>query len=186
MVGFNDNMSWFEEWLRNNQALIYKMANGVSIYGMDTEDIVQELSLICMHAAETFRFDAGVKFSTYAVTSMRNRIYEMGRKTHTRQIEFEMGMRSIDEEQGEDHRSKVQKLRPWREISVEEVIEGNERLRAVGDAFMALSPRNREIVFALCDGRSQTEVAQAYHLSQPLVCKILKNFRADVLRRIGD
>lgn len=178
--------NWINEWLENNQPLLYSVASGVTIYGMDTDDIIQELNIICLRAAERFKEDVGTKFSTYAVVAMQRRIYEMGRKSHTNQKEFEKGMVSIDEEVGEDHHTRGETMLPWREITVEDELMGNERMLAVRDAFMALSPRNREIVYALCDNHTQTEVAKFYRLSQPLVSKIYKNFKADVLRRLGE
>lgn len=177
---------WINEWLEENQPLLYAVANGAHINGMENDDIIQELNIICIRASKRFREDEGTKFSTYATVAMRRRIYELGRKTHSKQSEFEMGMASIDEEIGEDHHTRGETMLPWREITVEDELVSNERMLAVRDAFMALSPRNREIVYALCDNHTQTEVANFYHLSQPLVCKIFKNFKADVLRRLEE
>jgi len=178
--------NWINEWLENNQPLLYSVANGAHINGMEKDDIVQELNIICISASKRYKADEGTKFSTYATVAMRRRICELGRKSHTKQREFEMGMVSIDEEIGEDHHTRGETMLPWREITMEDELVSNEHMQAVRSAFMALSPRNRGIVYALCNNHTQTEVSKMFHLSQPLVCRTFNNFKSDLMRRLEE
>ncbi len=53
---------------------VHAMMRGVSIIGMDYEDVAQELRISLMGAAEKYDESRGIKFHTFVHTIMSNRI----------------------------------------------------------------------------------------------------------------
>ena len=66
----------------------YKMANSVSIRGVDREEIVQELRLAIAYAARHFREDAGASFHTYLHYAMVSTIRNMISKAQKTEVTF--------------------------------------------------------------------------------------------------
>lgn len=60
------------------------IARSYIVFGAETDDLVQEGILGLVSAVETYRFDAGANFSTYATTCMKNKIKNFVRSSQSK------------------------------------------------------------------------------------------------------
>ena len=71
-----------DDLIRQWEPKVQKMSSETYIYGLDREDLAQELRLAIVKAARGFEEDRGVLFHTYLHTAMTNTIRTLMTKTH--------------------------------------------------------------------------------------------------------
>ena len=71
-----------DDLIRQWEPKVQKMSSDVFIYGIEREDLAQELRLAIVKAAKGFEEDRGVLFHTYLHTAMTNTIRTLMSKNH--------------------------------------------------------------------------------------------------------
>ena len=88
----------FELWLSENESLLWKLARTYQIPGMDCEDVMQELRLVCWEALKRWTPGRGAKLSTYACMVAKTRMKELFRSSQAKKRAEDGRVSSIDEE----------------------------------------------------------------------------------------
>jgi RNA polymerase sigma-32 factor len=66
-----------DELVLSHAPLVYRMAHNFSRYGVDRDDLIQEGNIALLIAAERFDRERGLRFSTYAMFWIRQRMQDL-------------------------------------------------------------------------------------------------------------
>lgn len=155
-----------EQVVLNNVGVVGVILKSLNLNTQD-EDLYSTGLIGLVKAVNTFNPDKGFAFSTYATPIIRNEILATFKKKRI------IPVFSLDEpyqlENGEsvDFSEMITDGRRFEE----EVITDMQ----IKQIFSALSDREKKIISLSMDGKTQTEIADIFGISQPCVSRIIKS-----------
>ncbi|MBO5327928.1 MAG: sigma-70 family RNA polymerase sigma factor [Clostridia bacterium] len=157
-----------EELLKRYKKMVLSITRKFSLYGFESEDLVQEGMCGLYAAIIGFKKGQQAKFSTYAYSCVKNRIIDLAKK-HAKQ-----NQRTGGEEQ------LIKKKGKWEEVDFEQILDksdgpeiklikkesSSEFLLKISKILSSLEYR---VIVAYMDGLTLTEIAQALNKSKKSV-----------------
>ena len=163
-----------EELFAENEKLVYFVYNkhfNSSENHLYKEDLLQEGRLYLWKACLLFDDSKNLKFSTFAVTIIYNRMLDyVSRKLskHSHNISLETNV--LQDKEG--NTSTLQEYLP-----AKEEYDDIDLKIIFWECFETLSNRDRTIILLLYKGYKQNQIAKKMKLSQAQISRILKKFK---------
>jgi RNA polymerase sigma factor (sigma-70 family) len=154
-----------------------------SVLGLDTEDLVSEAFLALCRAAEMWDPARGA-FSTYAVVAINNWLINVC-KLDRASIRTEMEMLSLDTPVGEAEEERLMDLLPDQGRDLEELVLSRILADDLRAAVQELPDRDRQVMTALIQGESPSDVARAFECSRQRIEQIQSRAFRRLKHRLG-
>lgn len=172
----------FELWLHENESLLWKLARTYQIPGMDYEDVMQELRLVCWEALKRWTPDRGAKLSTYACTVAKTRMKELFRSSQAKKRAEDSRIGSLDEEM--ENGVLVIEIIDSGETSPEDMVLNQEIIEVTAHVFKELPDNRKMVVQDYYRDKKQAYIAKRAGISQPMVHYIIRDFRRKVAEEL--
>lgn len=172
----------FELWLRENESLLWKVARTYQIPGMDYEDVMQELRLVCWEALKRWTPDRGAKLSTYACVVAKTRMKELFRSSQAKKRVDDNRVESIDEEL--ENGVLVIEIIDGGETSPEDKVLNQEIVALTMRVFNSLPSNRKTVVQDYYRDKKQAYIAKKAGISQPMVHYIIRDFKKKVAEEL--
>ena len=172
----------FELWLSENESLLWKLARTYQIPGMDCEDVMQELRLVCWEALKRWTPGRGAKLSTYACMVAKTRMKELFRSSQEKKRAEDGRVSSIDEEM--ENGVLIIEVIDSGTISPEDAVLNYEIVEITARVFGNLPDNRRSVVQDYYREKKQAYIAKKAGISQPMVHYIIKDFRKKVAEEL--
>ena len=171
------DMGAFEQLLRGNQALVFRIAQHITGSREDAEEVTQEAFLKAFQNLE--RFEERSRFSTWVTRIAVNAAMMRLRSRRGHEI------MPVGGEDGDNPDTLPHEVQDWRPNP--EQLYGRRELNALLAQALAELPQHHGIVFMLCDveGFSTAETAEALGLSVAAVKTRLLRARLQLRERLG-
>jgi RNA polymerase sigma factor (sigma-70 family) len=154
-----------------------------AVLGLDTEDLVSEAFLALCRAADMWDPARGA-FSTYAVVAIHNWLINVC-KLDRASIRTELEMLSLDAPVGEAEEERLMDLLPDQGRGTEEVVLSRSLADDLRAAVRELPDRDREVMTALIQGETPSELARAYGCSRQRIEQIQSRAFRRLKNRLG-
>ena len=160
-------------WLARNvlphEALIRAKLSTISVYGLDVEDVIQEMyaRILSVPSLDTIRYPR-----QYAVQTAKAIVIDHVRHSRVISITSSGSLETLDT--------------PMPDASAEERLEFQGEILAVADALAQLPEKCREtLILRRMEGLSQREVAQRLKISEKTVEKHMANGVRQLIKLFG-
>src|SRR5215210_8794715 len=153
------------------------------VLGLDTEDLVSEAFLALCRAADMWDPARGA-FSTYAVVAINNWLINVC-KLDRASIRTELEMLSLDTPVGEAEEERLMDLLPDQGRDLEELVLSRILADDLRAAVRELPDRDREVMTALLQGETPSELARAYGCSRQRIEQIQSRAYRRLKNRLG-
>lgn len=176
-----------EKLVNENIKLAYYMANRwhrrITNYDIPFDEIASECLLALVIAANTYKYDKGVKFHAYAMRIMDNQVLMLIRKAKKKRDEISID-EMIEHTNDEGERGKL-----WDSIEYEIAIDNIAewlKYEIVHDALLKLKlkPKEKDILKLRFLGLSQKDIGKIKGICRSSVSKILKTIKEKVNREL--
>ncbi len=141
-----------------------------SMLGLDTEDLVSEAFLALCRAADMWDPERGA-FSTYAVVAINNWLINVC-KLDRASIRNELDTLSLDTPVGEAEEERLMDLLPDQGRGIEDVVLSRSLADDLRAAVRELPDRDREVMTALIQGETPSDLARAFGCSRQRIEQI--------------
>ena len=172
----------FELWLSENESLLWKLARTYRIPGMDYEDVMQELRLVCWEALKRWTPGRGAKLSTYACMVAKTRMKELFRSSQAKKRAEESRVGSIDEEM--ENGVLLIEIIDSGTTSPEDTVLNHEIVGITAHVFSSLPDNRRNVVQDYYSEKKQAYIAKKAGISQPMVHYIVRDFKKKVAEEL--
>lgn len=172
----------FEMWLNENESLLWKMARTYQIPGMEYEDVMQELRLVCWEALKRWTPDRGAKLSTYACVVAKTRMKELFRSSQAKKRAESNRVDSINETV-ENGVLVIEVIDSGAETP-EDMVLNQEIVAVTTQVFNGLSNSRKSVIRDYYRGKKQAYIAKKVGVSQPMVHYIIRDFKKKVAEEL--
>lgn len=185
----------FEEALESIMPMIYGIVNNTNgVYGLEKEDLQQELMEQAFVSWNRWDPNLGTKFSTYVHTALYNRKNELVRKAKalsrgggTSPLSLEKGLLGNEYDSGST--ASLYEILEDESQNIEDRIAFQELVDSVERIIQSFPPERRQNIIRRCIlGGKQTDISRQNNCPQSLVSYYMNTFRIrawDVLREEG-
>lgn len=175
----------FEDVLQEIMPMIHRIAMQVDgIYGLEVDDVKQELSLQAFYSWEKWEPGRGTKFSTYVYEALIKKKNSLVRTAKAQKRNGGHAPASLDEAmdfwQSDRASFQLYDVIPDPQQNPDEQAQVRAIWEAVESALGSMQEKGQRVVRALLEGYTQVEVSRATGITQPLVSYYLKSFRTKV------
>ena len=155
-----------EQVVLNNVGMVGIVLKSLNLNPLD-EDLFSVGLIGLVKAVNTFNQDKGVKFSTYAMSVIRNEIFMIRRKkriipAHSLSETYQLKNGDLS-----NFSEAIADSKRFEEEDIENV--------QMKKALSALNDREKKIISLSMDGKTQMEIAEVCDISQPQVSRIIKS-----------
>jgi RNA polymerase sigma factor (sigma-70 family) len=154
-----------------------------AVLGLDTEDLVSEAFLALCRAADMWDPARGA-FSTYAVVAINNWLINVC-KLDRASIRSELEMLSLDTPVGETEEERLMDLLPDQGRGLEDLVLSRSLADDLRAAVRDLPERDRQVMTALIQGETPSELARAYGCSRQRIEQIQSRAFRRLKSRLG-
>lgn len=180
----------FEDVLQEIMPMIHRIAMQVdSVYGLEIDDVKQELSLQAYYTWEKWEPGRGTKFSTYVYEALVNKKNCLVRAMRAQKRNSGYAPASLDEAmdfwQSDRASFQLYDVIPDPQQNPDEQVQVRAIWEAVESALGSMQEKGQRVVRALLEGYTQVEISRATGITQPLVSYYLKSFRTKVAAELG-
>jgi RNA polymerase sigma factor (sigma-70 family) len=154
-----------------------------AVLGLDTEDLVSEAFIALCRAAEMWDPARGA-FSTYAVVTINNWLINVCKLDRV-SIRSEIEVLSLDTPVGESEEERLMDLLPDQGRDLEEEVMSRNLADELRAAVQELPDRDREVMTALLQGETPSELARAFGCSRQRIDQIQSRAFRRLKHRLG-
>ena len=126
--------------IESYQPLVYKIASRITHHEQLLFDLIQEGTVGLIEAAESYDFQYGVHFSTFASRRIRGRMIDYLRRLHTARDALEV---AVSEEAFEDLVTRLADS----QVNVEEQVTDSMVNEQIKSAISRLSPKEQKVIW---------------------------------------
>lgn len=185
---FNDILTKetpFEDALQTITPMIHHIASQIDgVYGLEIEDVIQELSVQAYDAWEKWEPERGIKFSTYVYNVLLNKKNCLIRIAKAQKRNSGLPPVSLDEPiEGQSMCNSTFCLYDVL-MDISQNLEDQTRTLEIWDiverALASMQENGQNVIGALLMGYTQVEISRLTGATQPLVSYYLRSFRTKV------
>lgn len=175
----------FEDVYQSIMPMIHCIAAQIDgAYGLEAEDVVQELSIQAYYAWGKWEPGRGTKFSTYVFDVLVNKKNHLIRIARAKKRNGGTSPSSLDatteNPNNPGKRYSLYDVLTDIEQNTEEQVQMVELWDVVERVLDSMQEKGRGVVRALLSGYTQMEIARLTGATQPLISYYLKSFRTKV------
>lgn len=143
------------------------------------EEAVSVGAIGLIKAINTFDVNAGVKFTTYASTCIRNEVFMLNRNINVKKNKLQLSALSMDYTFDEDDKTDLHDITP--DVSAENA-EAKSVLNSQIETIKKLIPivlteSEQQMMLLIMQGKQQGEIGKQLHYSQPCISRMFGRAR---------